>query len=281
MEGTAREAIDEDEISGAAVPSNGSNGATVEETRRNAFSELMGRKAKVQPGQLKQLKSSSELFLGRDGLGAYVKAPGSFSPERVIYHNEKWVVLNDLYPKSSVHVLLLPRDSNRNKLHPFEAFEDPVFLADVKAEVNKLRLLVAKELRRRYGQFSAQDQAYGQVIEGHPPPKELPLGRDWEKSVISGIHAHPSMNHLHVHVLAVDRFSPCMKKKKHYNSFATPFLIDVEDFPLKPDDLRRHPGRQGYLDADLKCWRCGKGFKNRFGRFKEHLAEEYEAWKKE
>jgi aprataxin len=118
------------------------------------------------------------------------------------------------------------------------------------------------------------------------PPKipagdDLPPGRDWEKDVMVGIHAHPSMSHLHVHVLSVDRFSECMKHRKHYNSFATPFFVPLEDFPLAQDDPRRHPGREGYLNSDLKCWRCGRNFGGAFKTLDEHLKEEFEKWKAE
>lgn len=219
------------------------------------------------------------IFSGRDGLAAYTIHPESFSPDRVIYHTDEWVVINDLYPKSSVHILLLPRDTTKNVLHPFDAFEDPTFLASVQAEVAKLRDLVASELRRKYGRFSASERARIQAMEADEPPAELPPGRDWTKDVISGIHAHPSMNHLHIHVLSADRFSPCMRHRKHYNSFNTPFLVPVEDFPLAKDDKRRHPGRQGYLDAPMACWRCRRDFGNKFSKLKEHLAKEFEEWK--
>lgn len=225
-------------------------------------------------------------FRGRDGLGAYIASPASFPASRVIYHDEKWVVINDLFPKSSVHILLLPRDPSKQLLHPFEAFDDSEFLKDVQAEVQKLRRLVAKELQRRYGKFSALDQTRQKAMDAAEGDSDseslnLPIGRDWSQSVISGIHAGPSMNHLHIHILSVDRRSECMKYRKHYNSFSTPFLIDVEDFPLDREDKRRHAGREGYLKRDLKCWRCGRVFGNRFSRLKEHLDEEFEVWQRE
>ena len=145
-----------------------------------------------------------------------------------------------------------------------------------------LRVLVAKELRRKYGQYSAQEKLRLEALETWPPlTTSIPPGRDWEKGVISGVHASPSMNHLHVHVLSVDRVSECMRHRKHYNSFNTGFLVDVEDFPLREDDERRHPGRMRYLDEELRCWRCGEGFGNRFKRLKEHLEVELEEWKRE
>lgn len=236
------------------------------------------------PGPAHQSPATTAItFLGRDGLGAYIASPDSFPASRVISYCEKFVVINDLYPKSSIHLLLLPRAPEKTFLHPFDALEGKDFLAEVLGEVSKLRILVAKELRRRYGRYSVQDQARKQAMEAECPPSErdLPPGRDWSKEVAAGVHAHPSMNHLHIHVLSVDRESDRMRHRKHYNSFATPFFIALEDFPLAPNDKRRHPGREGYLDSDLKCWRCGKNFGNKFARLKDHLNEEFEVWKRE
>lgn len=245
-------------------------------------------------------------FTGRNGLGAYILSPQSYPPSLVVYHNEHFVALNDLYPKSSIHILLLPRDPAKTLLHPITALStDDAFLALVRAEVAKVKKLVASELRRLYGKFSAKEAARSATMDLPNPPDTLPPGRDWDAEILTGIHAGPSMNHLHIHILSVDRYSPCMKHRKHYNSFATPFLIRLEEFPLAEGDPRvggwlsgrdRESRRQGgteepnskrasylahCLKADLECWRCGRNFGNKFARLKEHLGEEFEAWKKE
>ena len=224
--------------------------------------------------------ATKTVFLGRSGLGAYIADPASFPASRVISHDERWVVIHDLFPKSSLHLLLLSRDPEKQLLHPFDALEDLAFLAEVKSEVRKLRVFAAKELKRRFGKYSKKEQAGAAAMESDSAAS-LPEGRDWEKDIISGIHVGPSMNHLHIHILSVDRHSECMRHRKHYNSFSTPFLVDVEDFPLAKHDPRRHPGREGYLSRDLICWRCGKGFGRSFARLKEHLEGEFEGWKME
>ncbi|KAF7122946.1 hypothetical protein CNMCM5793_001122 [Aspergillus hiratsukae] len=219
-------------------------------------------------------------FGGRDGLGAYIEKPESYPSNVVVYYNDDFVVIHDMFPKSSLHLLLLPRDPAKTRLHPFEAFEDPEFLSKVRAETRKLRTLAAAELRRMYGKDSAQDKERQDALNADPPPDLLPQGRDWEKEVMCGIHAHPSMNHLHIHVISVDRYSDRLKHRKHYNSFATPFFVDIEDFPLAKHDARLHPHREGYLRRDFKCWRCGKDFGNRFTELKTHLAKEFNEWKR-
>ncbi|KAF2225728.1 histidine triad nucleotide-binding protein [Elsinoe ampelina] len=224
---------------------------------------------------------NKKFYGGRDGLKAYTVEPEAFGPDRMISYNDDFVLIHDMYPKSSIHTLVLPRDPIKNEEHPFDAFEDPEFLAKTKVETEKAKQLVASELRRRYGRYSTQEQARIEAMEADEMPDELPPGRDWLKEVKAGIHAHPSMTHLHVHVMSRDNVNECMRHRKHYESFNTDFLVPLEAFPLAPDDVRRHPGANGILDQDLRCWRCGQNFGNKFAKLKAHLDEEFEAWKKE
>lgn len=107
---------------------------------------------------------------------------------------------------------------------------------------------------------------------------ELPTGRDWSKDIMSGIHANPSMNHLHIHVLSRDMTSEWMKKTNHYLSFNTDFFVGLDQFPLAENDHRRD---YKHFPADMLCWRCGRNFGNKISKLKEHLAEEFEDWKKD
>lgn len=223
-------------------------------------------------------RTQRTVFYGRDGLAAYTTDPASFPPSRVLYHNDKFVVINDLFPKAAVHLLILPRDIKRNAMAPQDAFDDPQFLADCQQEEKKVRGIVASELRRRFGHFSATDRPRLQAMDAEDPPDDLPAGRNWDKEIISGIHANPSMAHVHIHILSRDMVSEPMKKRNHYQSFTTDFLVALDQFPLAPDDHRRTYGR---FPEDMICWRCGMNFQNRMVKLKEHLQEEFEEWKRE
>ncbi|KAL4817341.1 HIT-like domain-containing protein [Aspergillus spinulosporus] len=256
-----------------------------QQAKRDAFTELMSPKMK-QPKHSSG-NSSKDIpkkvtggFYARDGLGAYIAKPELYPPSTVVYHNDEFVVIHDMFPKSTLHLLLLPRDPEKTLVHPIEAFDDTEFLEKVKLEVKKVRTLAAGELRRRYGKYSARDKERQKALDADPPVDSLPAGRDWEQDIMCGIHAHPSMNHLHVHIISVDRYSDRLKHRKHYNSFSTPFFIDINDFPLARDDPRREPDRQGYLRRDFKCWRCGRNFGSQFTALKKHLEEEFEEWKR-
>ncbi|KJX93893.1 histidine triad nucleotide-binding protein [Zymoseptoria brevis] len=243
----------------------------------NAFTELMSRKKVTSPVRNADRPTQRTTHFGRDGLGAYTADPQSFPPSRVVYHNEKFVVINDLYPKATVHLLILPRDPNRNYFRPQEAFDDAEFLEDCRKEEVKVRQIVAEELRRKFGHYSQQDKARITAMESEDPPEKLPSGRDWSKEVISGIHANPSMNHLHIHVLSKDMVSEPMKKRNHYLSFTTDFFVGLEHFPLSAEDHRRH---YRHFPGDMRCWRCDKTVQD-MPKLKEHLAKELEQWKTE
>jgi aprataxin len=196
-----------------------------------------------------------------------------------VYYNDDFVVIHDMFPKSTLHLLLLPRDPKKTRLHPVEAFDDVEFLEKVKLEAKKVRTLAVGELRRKYGKYSGGDRVRQEALDAEPPLETLPGGRKWENDIMCGIHAHPSMNHLHVHIISVDRYSDRLKHRKHYNSFSTPFFIDINDFPLAKEDPRRDPDRQGYLRGSLICWRCGRDFGNQFTALKKHLEEEFNEWR--
>ncbi|KAM0670555.1 hypothetical protein MY8738_000798 [Beauveria namnaoensis] len=287
-EPSAEEALTKEEIQSApeAVPAG--------EKRKNAFAALMAPKKKAparpSPG------GGHHLFKDRMGLGAYLAEPSAFPASVVVAHDADFVVIRDKFPKATVHTLILPRSSAINLQHPFDALADPTLLAHVRVQVARTRALVAAELQRQLGRFSRAEAARQAVLDGEEAAVQgqggggggggggemmLPPGRDWAAEVICGVHAVPSMSHVHVHVLSRDMHSHKMKHRKHYNSFVTPFLVDIDDFPLAGDDPRRDTRREGYLNWDLRCWRCERNFGNKFAQLKEHLEQEFDEWKRE
>lgn len=259
--------------------------AAADETppERSAYSVLMSPKSKAPP-----MKASRRSHVPRNpdprdprsGLLAYINDPTSYS-SRLISHDADFVLIRDLYPKATVHLLLLPRDPEKYLFHPHEAFTDPIFLSQCKAAAATAAQLAAKELQRLLGQFSASEQPRLRALEDGE--ETIPQGRDWSKEIRVGIHAHPSMTHLHIHIISRDMHSECVKHRKHYNSFNTDFFIPLGDYPLAEDDRRRSTGHQNrnMKVTDFKCWRCGRNFGNRFKELKGHLEEEFQSWREE
>lgn len=265
----------EDEAQGSRVAAN---------KRKDAFSELMSPKSKQQKptATTPSLTSKSGNFGNpKNALLTYVLKPERF-PDQIITYNENTVLIRDAFPKATIHLLLLPRDASKRDLHPHQAFNDPAFLEMIRGEVTTSLKLAVSELSRLIGPFSESNKARIAAMESDDPPDTLPPGRDFSKELRVGIHAHPSMNHLHIHIISRDMHSDRLKHRKHYNSFNTDFFIPLDDYPLPEDDRRRSTSYQnGNLKEDFKCWRCGKMFGNKFTQLKEHLEQEFEVWKKE
>jgi aprataxin len=45
-----------------------------------------------------------------------------------------------------------------------------------------------------------------------------------------GFHAKPSMRQLHLHCISTDFDSPCLKNRKHWNSFTSEFFVPASAF---------------------------------------------------
>ncbi|KAK4169995.1 HIT-like domain-containing protein [Cladorrhinum sp. PSN259] len=251
---------------------------------KNAFTELMKPKPKKLPKK-DLLQKANQIIKGRwrGALIEYIDHPERF-PSQVLRVTENTVLIKDLYPKATVHLLLLPRSPSHYLLHPHDAFSDPEFLAMMRQEAASAAKLAAAELSRIIGPFSASNKIRDEAMsKGEVPYDSLPAGRDFMKEIKIGIHAHPSMAHLHVHIISRDMRSDKVKHRKHYQSFTTDFLVELDAYPLSEDDKRREVEYQNnnLKERELVCWRCGKGFGHRFKELKAHLEDEFEEWKKE
>ena len=225
-------------------------------------------------------------YFGRDGLLAYIVEPESFPKSRVIYYNDDWVLIHDLYPKASLHMLLLPRDPAVYDVHPLHAFaEIPGFLEKTRKELEVVMPIATSELRRLHGSHSAKERERQAAMDSDEPPMpdDLPPGRNWAQELKIGIHANPSMNHLHIHILSRDMRSECLKHRQHYQSFNTEFLVTIEEMPLSSEEIeaRRNGGGEMLSGRGMQCWRCGREFGVQMKKMKAHLEEEFEAWRKE
>ncbi|KAK0636834.1 HIT-like domain-containing protein [Bombardia bombarda] len=248
--------------------------------KRNAFAELMAPKPKLAKTDSKPPETTSKRGNWSGALLDYIDHPERF-PQQALRVTPNTVLIKDSFPKATVHLLLLPRSSAHYNLHPHEAFNDAAFLAMMKDEAASAARLAAAELSRQLSSFSASSAARNAAMDAGVSSEELPPGRDYLSDIRIGVHAHPSMSHLHVHIISKDMHSEKTKHRKHYNSFNTPFFIPLDDYPLAEDDERRNTAFQNAnLNRDFVCWRCGRDFGNKFAQLKKHLEDEFEQWKK-
>ncbi|XP_074655094.1 aprataxin-like [Tubulanus polymorphus] len=166
------------------------------------------------------------------------KAPGHWSqgllasmndPELVVSEDEQIVIIKDKYPKAKYHFLVMPRMSIAN-------------LKSLKSEHLKLLKHMHKEAKA--------------LIDRTDPEADFQIG----------YHAIPSMSHVHLHVISKDFDSPCLKTKKHWNSFTTDYFLDSEavmkmietDGKVTVDTSTQ----EKLLKEPLRCHKCRKEMKN-------------------
>ena len=72
----------------------------------------------------------------------------------------------------------------------------------------------------------------------------------------------PSMAQVHMHVISQDFDSPCLKTKKHWNSFNTSYFMPldyVRDLLIKYGNLKKAEiqiDKDDLLKKDLQCNQC-------------------------
>ncbi|XP_014680665.1 PREDICTED: aprataxin-like isoform X2 [Priapulus caudatus] len=113
-------------------------------------------------------------------------------PELRVDRDEMVVIIKDKYPKARFHFLILPHES----------------IPNLKA-LSRDHLPLLKHIEKRGVELAEKSS------------KALKFR--------FGYHAVPSMSHVHMHVISQDFDSPCLKTKKHWNSFTTDYFLDSKD----------------------------------------------------
>ena len=167
------------------------------------------------------------------------------SDPRVFYCDAKVVLVYDAYPKGTVHLL-------------------GFLLAEDVKEVDALRPVHIEALKHLHSVCNAAVQHIG----ANPGKKSGYAQMGYQ----IGYHATPSLQPLHVHVMTTDVAVPCLKNRKHYESFCPPHFIPADSA------LRRlEGGKVGVTQAEratpkgkLSCRWCGEELANLPG-LKRHL----------
>ena len=172
-----------------------------------------------------------------------------------VYKDDRFVCIRDKYPKARVHLLLIPIGIQLLKV------QDLIKLP------NSLEFL--KEMR----------QLANKIVEEKFPS-------DCKSKAIIGFHSIQSMNPLHMHIITNDFKSDCLKNKKHWNSFNTPYFVLLHDliehlesdldsgkkdyFSSDKFNLNNTEKLKEYLNTELKCNACKSKVKN-MPELKKHL----------
>ncbi|XP_069701349.1 aprataxin [Periplaneta americana] len=150
-------------------------------------------------------------------------------PECVVKEDEKVVAIKDKYPKAQYHFLVLPKE-NISSL----------------AKITKDHLELLKHMDK-----------IGQDLSKDHPASNFQLG----------YHAEASMSRLHLHVISDDFNSPCLKTKKHWNTFTTDFFIPSSKIITEVENKGKvlstpRDKVKEFMDSPLKCHKCSYLAKN-------------------
>lgn len=194
--------------------------------------------------------------------------PTTLPPSILLSHSETCLTVFDAFPKSIFHFLVIPRIQpplsarhlvDLRSLLRCEKSTAKEMLMNLNEEANNVKKMIEEEMMKLY-KFK------------------------WE--IWMGFHPISSMEHLHLHVLSADLYSPKMKLKKHYNSFhpSLGFFLHLQDVLSWFDAVPSYYRRMIKLDASqyepllkdsgLCCWRCDRALGS-MPRLKVHLHDEF------
>ena len=166
-------------------------------------------------------------------------------PNLICYEDEQICIIEDKYPKAKHHFLVLPKSdiSSLKKL--------------TTAHISLIRHMI--------------DIAYLQIINKI-------TANNKEVEFRCGFHAIPSMSQVHMHVISQDFVSPCLKTKRHWNSFNTKYFIEAEDVYQSISKNGVVPTTseedgKSLLMMEVKCHKCQYTPKGMGTQFKQHLEE--------
>ncbi|THD24015.1 Aprataxin [Fasciola hepatica] len=158
------------------------------------------------------------------------------NPDHIVRQSDSWVIIRDRFPKAMFHWLILPKESIPRW-----------------ANLNSMHIPLLRSMHEAAEQLVSENEPHSFQI---------------------GYHAVPSMLQLHMHVISTDFCSPCLKTKKHWNSFTTRFFIPSSKFiKMVENGTHLQLDRIEYLEllkSDLKCHLCQSCFKT-MPNLKTHL----------
>ncbi|KAL7579974.1 hypothetical protein ACA910_004968 [Epithemia clementina (nom. ined.)] len=210
--------------------------------------------------------------------------------ENIYYHDDNCVVIYDGYPKARMHLLLLPR---RLVAAPDQRQQQNGNDSGVTGSGRSLRSIADLSKDLHYEELKKSHATARQIVQHLTKEyRSLYCNKNKNKSKDSnadaafadtdnncllrmGYHAIPSLDNLHLHIISTDLDSPCLKNKKHYNSFTTSFFVEadqVEQELLQNGSFRpiNEQAEEEKLKQPLCCFKCGEIQRN-IPTLKQHL----------
>ncbi len=166
------------------------------------------------------------------------------NPDMVVHSDELTVTIKDGYPKAKHHYLVLPKEDIPSLRH-----------------INRTHIPLVKRM----------------MENGRTLAKKL-TEKDGTLEFRHGYHASPSMARLHMHIISQDFVSPCLKNKKHWNSFTTEFFVEAEqviELLESKGEVQFDKSRfEEFLKLPLRCHKC-EAVPINMPKLKAHLEQHY------
>ncbi|XP_034628965.1 aprataxin isoform X2 [Trachemys scripta elegans] len=169
-------------------------------------------------------------------------SPHDSSSSHKVYKDERVVIIKDKYPKARYHWLILPWDS-----------------------ISSLKSVTKEHLELLEHMHAVGEKLIQQCLDKDSLEFRL------------GYHAVPSMSQVHLHVISQDFDSPCLKNKKHWNSFTTEYFLnsqDVIEMVKTKGKVLVKDGTSELLKLPLRCHVC-KQHQSTIPQLKEHLKKHW------
>jgi aprataxin len=232
-----------------------------------------------------------EQFDNKNMLNQYIINPGNHDDD-ILLVTEDVVIIFDKYPKAKFHLLIIPktefwdinqiaeaRPKDTEKLLKMHKLGKKVF----SIIVNKLSMITCNNDLK----LKSNKELFAKEFIDSFDSKNLTAAVDDFASDLSptqlklGYHSVPSLHPLHLHLMSNDLESPCLKTKRHWNSFTTSFFIDSSK--VENDLLSGHhsiasktdtgtgtdtgiaawlTSMEDLLKEDMRCPHCGVILKN-------------------
>ncbi|KAI9218359.1 HIT-like domain-containing protein [Blastocladiella britannica] len=187
----------------------------------------------------------------------YIEHPETYDPSIVRHFDAATVTIADQYPKATAHYLVMPRNQNPDIQHTWPLAS--VASLDPNSE-GDMAVLAALEDRCKALEAELR-------IE-HPTFRFR-----------TGVHAVPSMTHLHVHVISQDFVSDRLKRKDHWLAFTTDFFVPLRRVAAELRAGRRvamvhedYDKKLAAKGAKIQCHECRDRSYPSMPALKRHLA---------
>ncbi|EDL05438.1 aprataxin, isoform CRA_b, partial [Mus musculus] len=162
---------------------------------RSPETKITDKKCSRQQVQLKAECNKGYVKVQQESLGHWSQGlkMSMKDPKMQVYKDDQVVVIKDKYPKARHHWLVLPW-----------------------ASISSLKVVTSEHLELLKHMHAVGEK----VIADFAGSSKLRFRL--------GYHAIPSMSHVHLHVISQDFDSPCLKNKKHWNSFNTEYFLESQ-----------------------------------------------------